>query len=102
MSKVASCISRSFYQVYFTRPLKRKSADEVAEILDNIFCELGPPHILQSDNGGEFCNEILFSLINQKWPSTKIVHGKPRHTESQGSVERANREIKNCLGSKMR
>ena len=58
------------YQDHFTkyillRPLKRKSADEVAEILDNIFCELGPPHILQSDNGGEFCNEILFSLISE-------------------------------------
>ena len=95
------------YQDHFTkyillRPLKRKSADEVAEILYDIFCELGPPHILQSDNGGEFCYEILFSLINQKWPSTKIVHGKPRHPESQGSVERANREIKNGLGSKMR
>ena len=32
----------------------------------------------------------------------KIVHGKPRHPESQGSVERANGEIKNALGSKMR
>ena len=31
----------------------------------------------------------------------KIIHGKPRHPESQGSVERANREIKNALGSIM-
>ena len=50
----------------------------------------------------EFCNGTLFSLINEKWPSTKIVHAKPRHPESKGSVERANREIKNALGSKMR
>ena len=84
------------------RPLKHKSADEVTQVLDTILCDLGPPHILQSDNGGEFCNGTLFSLINERWPSTKIVHGKPRHPESQGSVERANREIKNALGSKMR
>ena len=95
------------YQDHFTkyillRPLKHKSAVEVADTLEDYFCELGPPHILQSDNGGEFCNSILFSLIDEKWPSTKIIHGKPRHPASQGSVERANREIKNALGSKMR
>ena len=48
------------YQNHFTkydllRPLKRKSADAVANTLVTIFCEFGPPHILQSDNGGEFC-----------------------------------------------
>ena len=95
------------YQDHFTkyvllRPLKRKSADAVANTPYSIFKEFGPPHILQSDNGGEFCNETLFTLINQKWPSTKIVHEKPRHPESQGSVERATREIKNALGSQMR
>ena len=95
------------YQDHFTkylllRPLKHKSAVEVADVLEDIFCDLGPPHILQSDNGGEFSNNILFSLLNQKWPSTKIIHGKPRHPESQGSVERANREVKNGLASKMR
>ena len=95
------------YQDHFTkyillRPLKHKSAAEVAETLEDFFCELGPPHILQSDNGGEFCNSTLFALINDKWPCTKIIHGKPRHPASQGSVERANREIKNALGSKMR
>eukprot|EP00800_Vazella_pourtalesii_P011706 TRINITY_DN2821_c0_g1_i2.p1 TRINITY_DN2821_c0_g1~~TRINITY_DN2821_c0_g1_i2.p1 ORF type:complete len:470 (+),score=58.69 TRINITY_DN2821_c0_g1_i2:459-1868(+) len=95
------------YQDHFTkylllRPLKHKSAVEVADVLEDIFCDLGPPHILQSDNGGEFSNNILFSLLNQKWPSTKIIHGKPRHPESQRSVERANREVKNGLASKMR
>lgn len=27
----------------------------------------------------------------------KIVHGKPRHSQSQGSVERANQDIQNML-----
>ena len=45
------------YQDHFTkyillRLLKHKSADEVAEVIDEIYCELGPPDILQCDNGG--------------------------------------------------
>ena len=46
----------------------------------------------------EFSN-ATFSLITEKWTSTRIVQSKPRHLESQGSVERANREIMNALGS---
>jgi len=29
----------------------------------------------------------------------KIVHGKPRHSQSQGSVERANQDVENMLVS---
>ena len=95
------------YQDHFTkfirlRPLKNKCAVEVADVIEDIFCELGIPHILQSDNGREFKNNILYSLINENQPNMKILHGKPRHPESQGSVERANRDLKNALASKMR
>ena len=40
------------------RPLKSKRATEVANHLVDIFCDKGPPHILQSDNGREFCNSV--------------------------------------------
>jgi hypothetical protein len=33
------------------RPLKRKTAEEVVEQFQDIFCLLGAPLILQSDNG---------------------------------------------------
>ena len=33
------------------------------------------------------------------WPDLKIVHGKPRHSQSQGSVERANQDIENMISS---
>ncbi|XP_035216686.1 SCAN domain-containing protein 3-like [Stegodyphus dumicola] len=33
------------------------------------------------------------------WPDLKIVHGKPRHSQIQGSVERANQDIENMLSS---
>jgi hypothetical protein len=35
------------------------------------------------------------------WNDIKIVHGKPRHGESQGSVERANRDIEAMLATWM-
>ena len=44
-------------------PLMRKSAEEVCEVLLDIFCEQGPPHILHSDNSREFRNDLLFSTL---------------------------------------
>ena len=51
---------------------------------------------MQSDNGREFRNKIVQSL-KELWPELKFVHGKPRHSQSQGSVERANQDIENML-----
>ena len=36
-------------------------------------------------------------IIDALWPGLKMVHGKPRHSQSQGSVERANRDIENLI-----
>ena len=87
------------YQDHFTKfvrlcPLKTKSAEELACTLMDILLDMGAPFILQSDNGREFKNDLLFRLLNERWTTTKIIHGKPRHPESQGSVERANQDIK--------
>lgn len=35
------------------------------------------------------------------WSDIKIVHGKPRHSQSQGSVERANQDVENMLATWM-
>ena len=43
----------------------------------------------------------MFSILAEKLPSIKIIHGKPRHPESQGAVERANRDIKDALFTMM-
>ena len=87
------------YQEHFIkfvrlRALVNKSAEEVANALMDFFCDLGAPLILQRDNGREFKNSLLFNTLNENWPSTKIIHGKPRHPETQGSVERTNQDIK--------
>jgi len=31
------------------------------------------------------------------WPGMKLVHGKPRHSQSQGSVERSTQDVRNMV-----
>ncbi|XP_049886670.1 KRAB-A domain-containing protein 2-like [Pectinophora gossypiella] len=80
------------------RALTSKRAAEVAYHLNDIFLTIGAPCILQSDNGREFVNNVISELATL-WPELKIVHGKPRHSQSQGSVERANQDIENMISS---
>ena len=47
-------------------PLRYKSA-EVSELILDIFCDSGPPHILHSDNGREFSNNLLLSILAKRW-----------------------------------
>ncbi|XP_070182237.1 KRAB-A domain-containing protein 2-like [Littorina saxatilis] len=89
------------YQDHFSkfcilRPLSTKRASEVASHILDIFLAFGAPSILQSDNGAEFTASII-TEVAQLWPDLKIVHGKPRQPQSQGSVERANSDIKDML-----
>ncbi|XP_063603643.1 uncharacterized protein LOC134779416 [Penaeus indicus] len=41
--------------------------------------------VIKSDNGSEFTAEVI-SELNIIWPKLALVHGKPRHPQSQGSV----------------
>ena len=89
------------YQDHLTKfvnlkALQRKRAKAVADKLIDIFTFMGAPSVLQSDNGREFVNRIIENL-KQIWPELVIVHGKPRHSQSQGSVERANGDVKNMI-----
>ena len=78
------------------RPLSSKRAAEVAYQLVDIFLLIGAPHILQSDNGSEFTASVITEL-KELWTDLLMVHGKPRHPQSQGSVERLNCDIKDML-----
>ncbi|CAK9292081.1 unnamed protein product [Gordionus sp. m RMFG-2023] len=89
------------YQDHFTKfvilkPMKNKTAQDVAEHLTSIFNLFGAPSILHTDNGREFKNETIQNIV-EMWPGCKMVHGRPRHSQSQGSVERANKDIMNKL-----
>ncbi|GFX29761.1 KRAB-A domain-containing protein 2 [Trichonephila clavipes] len=77
------------------RLMKTKRALETAYHVLSIFLTFGAPAILQSDNGREFSNQFI-SEICTMWKDIKMVHGKPRHSQTQGSVKRANQDIQNA------
>jgi hypothetical protein len=80
----------------FLFPLGSKRAVEVASNLLTIFLTFGAPKFLQSDNGREFINSVI-NKIKEFWPERIIVHGRPRHPQSQGSIERRNQDFENML-----
>lgn len=80
------------------RALKTKTAAEVAANLKEVFSIFGAPSIFHTDNGREFKNQLVRELT-QLWPEVKIVHGKPRHSQTQGSVERCNQDVENMLAA---
>jgi len=73
-----------------------QTTEEVAYQLMEIFCMFGAPFILQSDNGRQFANRIIQNLADM-WPGMKLMHGKPRHSQSQGSVERSSQNVRDKL-----
>ena len=78
------------------RPVTPKRASEIAYQLLHIFSIFGAPNILQSDNGKDFVNSVITELSTM-WDGLKMVHGKPRPSQSQGSVERPNKDIEDTL-----
>ena len=83
------------------KALTSKCASEVAFNLIDIFTIFGAPHILQSGNGREF-TALVISELKLMWPELVIVHGKPRHPQSQGSIERSNGDIHDMLTAWLR
>lgn len=95
------------YQDNFTKfsilkALHSKQTSEVSQHLYDIFTIMGAPKILQSDNGKEFVGAPLTTMMKTFWPETKLIRGSPRHPQSQGSVEKANGDVKRMLCGLMR
>lgn len=80
------------------RALTTKRAEEVAFYIVDIFTIFGAPCILLCDNDREFTNRVI-EEIYKLWNEIKIVTGKPKHSQSQSSVERSNQDIKNILST---
>ncbi|KAJ0178394.1 hypothetical protein K1T71_006217 [Dendrolimus kikuchii] len=103
---IQTCPDRDFkyifnYQDYLTkfmilRPLHTKTAQEVAHIFLDIFCTLGAPSVLQSDNRRKFVNRVVEEL-KLMWPELSTIHGKPRYSQSQESIEYANQDVQKIL-----
>ena len=96
-------------------PLTSKQASSVAFALLTIFTKQGPPSILQSNNGGEFSDhahnyvgrcmvlddefiDLVIRKVKNLWPECMMVRGSPRHSESNGGIERVNQTVQRKLG----
>jgi hypothetical protein len=105
----------------FSIPLTCKRASCIAVALIEIFTVVGPPMILQPNNGnefntaamtrkhvGEFCGKLVgltdldlsevVTEVRQLWPKCRMVRGSPHHSPSNGGVERVNCTMQKKLG----
>ena len=69
----------------YLRALVDKSAITVAKELFTIFCDIGFPKILQSDNGTEFVNAVLTVLTEQMQVQHRLI--TPYHPRANGVAE---------------
>jgi hypothetical protein len=73
-------------------PMRNKQAVTVAtHLIKDVFKILGPPVILQSDNGKEFVAQLITQICNTL--NIKIKHGRARHPQAQGQIERLNQTV---------
>ncbi|CAF0919694.1 unnamed protein product [Brachionus calyciflorus] len=80
--------------------MKNKSAEEVCYGLKRfVFPYFGLPNIFQCENGTEFKNSLVKNLIQNWEGDCKMVHGRPRHPQSQGLVEQANGTVERMLAT---
>jgi transposase InsO family protein len=64
---------------------------------ERVLAFFGLPKMIQTDNGREFINQTLQTVI-QNWPGrTTVIHSSPYHPQTNGVVERFNREIKKLI-----
>jgi transposase InsO family protein len=87
-----------FSRMIWLFPLKNKGSAEVAIALRSFFAWCGQPRRFYSDNGTEFAGEVE-DAVRYRTPAIQIIHGRPYHPQTQGSIEVANKTFKLRLGA---
>jgi transposase InsO family protein len=70
----------------FLRALKNKFAVTIAQTLLTLFCDIGFPKIIQSDNGTEFVNQVVAELTRLSHIDHRLI--TPYHPQANGVAER--------------
>ncbi|KAI3620135.1 hypothetical protein CBS9595_002102 [Malassezia furfur] len=76
-------------------PLKQGTQGEVVRYLLEWMAMLGPPAVLQMDNGEAFVNEAIARIAREH--HIVIRRGSPGRPRSQGLVERANGHVRRLI-----
>ena len=82
-------------KIAFANPIKSKTAEDVAEILWIYISIYGPPKVLLSDQGTEFCNATIRQLTLVCGIDHRIT--SPYHPNTNGLVERFNQTLVKAL-----
>ena len=69
----------------FLNALKLKDATSVASSILKVFCTVGFPKVIQSDNGSEFANEILFELSRLSGVDQRLISAYFCETKTNAS-----------------
>ena len=93
----ALVIIDSFSKFACVVPCKKKAAVDVKDAFEKIFCIIGSPIILHTDNGKEFRNGLITQMCAEF--DIKALHGRPRCPWVQGQVERLNGTLKFMLST---
>jgi hypothetical protein len=72
-------------RLLFYRPLKKKTMEELTPVLFQLFCDIGFPKIIQSDNGLEFVNQMIRSLCSMANIDHKLI--TPYNPAANGVTE---------------
>ena len=85
-----------FSRKVWARPLKNKESDTVLTALKSIFDEITfKPHIVQSDNGGEFKNYETIHWYKEN--GIKYIFTLPYAPESNGLIENFNKQLRKMI-----
>ncbi|XP_055866617.1 uncharacterized protein LOC129922855 isoform X1 [Biomphalaria glabrata] len=76
-------------------PLRNINTETVIEALTNIFCRIGLPIEILSDQGPQFTSELYKQVC--EFFSVKPVHSTIYHPSSNGMIERLNSTLKSFL-----
>lgn len=87
----------SFTKFMWTYPLKEKAGRTAVPAIRSLFMTNGPSLILHTDNGREFCNDLMTNMLSEF--EVRHVRGRARCPWIQGQVERANQTIKWMIAS---
>ena len=72
-----------FSRFMFLRPLETKFSAEVAKQLVHLFNDVGPPKVVQTDQGTEFKGVVKQVMTTM---GVRIIHSRPYHPQAQGKV----------------
>ncbi|KAK3933197.1 LOW QUALITY PROTEIN: Gag-Pol polyprotein [Frankliniella fusca] len=91
------CVAICYFTKYSeARALPDKSAAGIARFLyEDVICRHGCPETFISDQGREFCNDLMTELFRLTGARQRVT--SPYHPQANGLVERKNRTIKNTF-----